>query len=124
MSEKILKATHSGQLHIGETAIDAYVLEDGTRVLSYRGVNRALGGSESWSTGGATKLAPFLSKKVLKPYISEEISAPLSSPIEFQPPHGGRTAFSVPATLLPQICDVWLKARADNKLKASSSLRS
>ena len=38
-------------------------------------------------------------------------SARLKSPIEFQALRGGRTAYGYPATLLPQICEVFLKAR-------------
>lgn len=76
-----------------------------------------MGGSEKWSKDGASNLPPFLSKKVLKPFITAELSVPLSSPIEFRPLHGGRTAFGVPATLLPDICDVWLKAREAGILK-------
>lgn len=37
------KALYVGQLSIGELSIDCAVLPDGTRVLSQRGVGRALG---------------------------------------------------------------------------------
>lgn len=122
MQHKIPKATHYGKIEIGNISIDAYVLEDGTRVLSYRGVSRTLGGSEKWNKNGATKLPPFLDKKVLKPFITAKIMAPTFSPIEFNPSHGGRTAFGVPATLLPEICDVWLKAREAKKLHSEKNL--
>jgi len=45
MSEKILKATHGSDktaLLIGQVEIPCYVLEDGTRVLSGRGMQKAL----------------------------------------------------------------------------------
>lgn len=63
-----------------------------------------------------------MSKKVLEPFITAKLSAPLFSPIEFRPLHGGRTAFGVPATLLPDICDVWLKAREAQELKGDKNL--
>src|SRR3989338_3272931 len=112
---KILKAEFNGDLHFGDLMIDASVLEGGIRVLSYRGVNRALGRSKSWSKG-ASELPPFLNKKALQPYITEEITAPFLSPIEYKPLHGGRTGYGVPAELLPEICNLWLRARKGGKL--------
>lgn len=121
MDKKILKAGYNGNLTIGNLEIDASVLEDGTRVLSYRSVNRVLGQSEKWSKG-ASELPPFLAKKELSPFISEDLTVPLSNPIEYKPLHGGRTAFGVPATLLPEICDIWLKAREAGGLKSKRDL--
>lgn len=115
---KILKATHDGKIEIGDLIIEASVLEDGTRVLSYRGVSKALGKGEKWSSNGVSKLPPFLAPKALEPFISAKISAGVFQPIEFKPLHGGRTAYGVPATLLPEICDVWLKAREARALKS------
>jgi hypothetical protein len=58
----------------------------------------------------------FLANEGLKPFISLELAASLSAPIEYIPQHGGRSAFGIKADLVPAICDVWLKARADNQL--------
>jgi hypothetical protein len=43
MTEKILQAPFSGILRIGDVEIPAFVLEDGTRVISARGMTRAIG---------------------------------------------------------------------------------
>ena len=43
----------------------------------------------------------------------------LSTPIEYQPLHGGRTAHGYEATLLPGICYVLLDAKKDGALKAN-----
>ncbi|HBU07029.1 MAG TPA: hypothetical protein DEB09_03010 [Candidatus Magasanikbacteria bacterium] len=120
--KKILRATHDGSINIGELTIEASVLEDGTRVLSYRGVSKALGKSQKWNSDSTSNLPPFLSKKTLKPYIPSKMSTEGFSPIEFKPLHGGRTAYGVPATLLPEICDVWLKAREAKVLNNEKDL--
>ena len=38
MNEPLMKATHSGILKIGDAEISCYVLENGERVLSTRGM--------------------------------------------------------------------------------------
>ena len=43
MKQKLRKATHNGTLTIGDTKIPCYALEDGTRILSQRGLNEASG---------------------------------------------------------------------------------
>jgi len=53
----------------------------------------------------------FLADPRLRPFIDLKLAAALSSPIEFIPKHGGRSAFDINAELIPAICDVWLKAR-------------
>jgi len=45
-----IQATHVGTLVIGEAELDCAVLEDGRRVLSQRGVNRALGRKHAAAT--------------------------------------------------------------------------
>ena len=87
-------------LNIGDLTIECSVLEGGIRVLSYRGMSRALGSPETWNKDGASNLPPFLDKKALKPFVLAKISVPLSEPIVYKPLHGGRTAYGVPAELL------------------------
>ena len=116
------KAEHEGVLKIGELEIPCAVLDDGRRVLSQRGVNRALGrkhGGESFrrrnSPGG--ELPVFLGPENLKQFISDDLAAVVSRPILYR--HGGTIAHGVEASLLPQICDVWLKARDAGVLRTS-----
>jgi hypothetical protein len=104
---KILKATHTGEIHIGNIDLPCYVLEDGTRVLSQRGVNKALERPE----GGAGKLPSFIGLKALNPFISNDFIVRVSEPIIFIPPRGGNTANGIPASVLPEICEIWLNAR-------------
>jgi hypothetical protein len=116
--DSVPEATHTGELPIGETPIDCGVLPDGTRVLSQRAVGRALGrvhGGRDWrdqneTVGSGGRLPFFLSAGVLKPFISDELLAVASNPIQYRHGRGG-IAHGISATALPMICDVWLKAR-------------
>ena len=69
-------------------------------------------------TGGA-ELPVFLSAANLSPFISAELAAALNSPIEYVPRQGGRSAHGILATLVPDVCQVFLNARAANALHRS-----
>lgn len=110
----LLRASHAGTLEIAELKIPCYVLEDGARVLSQRGLNEAFGivhGGAQLSRNGGQRMPRFLRLKALEPFISKDITAGLTEPVEFTPPHGGRSVSGLPAALLPDICNVWLRAR-------------
>ncbi|WP_222439756.1 P63C domain-containing protein [Alloacidobacterium dinghuense] len=117
-----IQPTHNGQIHINGLDIDCVVLSDGRRVISQRAVGRALGrrrGGEDYyrrktgSSGG--ELPEFLGAKNLNPFISDELRMAVSKPIFYG--DKGRVAYGIEAQLLPQICDVWLKARDHGALK-------
>ncbi|MDD5087182.1 MAG: P63C domain-containing protein [bacterium] len=117
MREKILRATHTGTLQIGEISIDCAVLEDGTRVLSDRGLTKALGGKRSGSHWKRVRSDPdganlpiILSAKNLRPFIDNELAENLAAPIGCVW-KGGKVAKSIQAAVLPDICNVFLKAR-------------
>ncbi|HSS48165.1 MAG TPA: P63C domain-containing protein [Thermoanaerobaculia bacterium] len=42
-----------------------------------------------------------------------------STPILYKPLHGGNIAYGIDATLLPQVCDIWLKARDARVLRST-----
>lgn len=123
--QTVPKATHSGSIRIGDIMLPCYVLEDGTRVLSERGMARALGGNRGGvnvrsrqRSPGANGYKPmFLSAGNLDPYISPSLSIALSRPIVFRA--NGATGHGIEARLIPEICDVWLKARAADGLLPS-----
>lgn len=46
MIEELPKATHTGELKIGDLTIPCAVLDDGTRLISERGIIKALGEKE------------------------------------------------------------------------------
>lgn len=79
------KALYVGELSIGELTIACAVLPDGTRVLSQRGVGRALGrgygGKDFRATGdmdAGGKLPFFMNANALKPFISSDLAALVS----------------------------------------------
>lgn len=114
---KLPRAEYQGVLKIGSIEIPCYVLEGGVRVLSQRGLNKALGVSEGGVKDGAQKMPRFVGIKALKQFISKELMVRISEPLEYIPPHGGRAANGLTATVLPEICNVWLEARESGKLK-------
>ena len=116
---KVIAGAADRPMVIGDIEIPCYVLEDETRVLSQRGFIGSLGMSEGGArnrSDGAPQLAILLRNTTLAPHVTAETLARASSPIVFTPPHGGRTAYGYPATLLTDICDVVLAARAARDL--------
>ncbi len=119
MSEilELHKGTKLGKLRIGGLELECAVLENGTRVLSQRTFTKALGAPSGGaafkrrSAEGVADLPIFLAYERLKPFIDAELSASLSSPIEYIPKHGGRSALGIDAELVPDVCDVSVKAR-------------
>ncbi|HUB10667.1 MAG TPA: P63C domain-containing protein [Acetobacteraceae bacterium] len=115
-----LRATHGSDDHplkIGEIEIPCYVLEDGTRVLSQRGVVGGLGMRYGSRVGGADRLTGFLSGSRISPFVSSELLALIGNPIRFRHPGGGNLAFGYPATILADICDAVLAARKAGALQ-------
>ena len=120
LTEKLPQATHGSKdrpLKIADIEIPCYVLEDGRRVLYQRAMVAALGMSRgSSSTSGGDRLAKFTSGKALAPYVSPELLRVTTNPIKFKTTHG-HIAYGYDATVLVDLCDAVLRARADNKLQ-------
>lgn len=111
MENKLLKATYGSDktpLKLGELEIPCYVLEDGTRVFSGRGMQKALG---SQSKSGEW-IQSFIKKIVSSTDISTgEISIidRISNPIKFKRPDAGgsqSTTNGYEVTLLIDICSL------------------
>ena len=115
---KVIAGEPGRPLVIGDIEIPCYVLEDETRVLSQRGFLSGIGRSESRPArpaNGGEHLPDFLAAKNLNPFINAHLAA-ASTPIRFQQPGGGPPVFGYQATLLPQVCDVYLEARSAGAL--------
>jgi hypothetical protein len=95
-------------LRIAGVDLDAYVLADGTRVLSQAGFLRALGRNKRAATRSLS-VPPMLQGAGLEPYLTDEILE-TSRPIAFRTPNGAR-ANGYRAELLPKVCEIYLKAR-------------
>jgi hypothetical protein len=99
--------------------IPCYVLEDGTRVLSGRGMQNALGLGQSHGT----KFKELWTNKAITPYINNELAMVLQNPLRFiRPGRGGKIALGFEATILPDICNAVLEARERGVLSGSQLL--
>jgi hypothetical protein len=123
-NKTVPKATHSGELHINGVAIPCAVLHDETRVLTQRGFSVALGRYKNPNKKGAiVDLPVFLSASNLNPFVDEDL-ARSATPIKFRMAEGsggfaGNVAFGYRAELLPQVCNVYLRAKHEGKLLKS-----
>lgn len=99
-------------LRLGAAELQAYVLSDGTRVLSQADFLEALGRHRKANVRieeGEEHVPPILQGKAIKPFISKEILEK-SKPIKFRTPSGAN-ASGYRAELLPAVCEVYLQAR-------------
>lgn len=98
-------------LRIGDAEIECYVLEDGTRVVTQASFLQALGRHRRANVRRERniELPSILQGKAIAPYISDTIREK-GKPITFKLPGGGR-ASGYNAELLPEVCEVYLKAR-------------
>jgi hypothetical protein len=110
------KAKYRGELKLG--GVPCFVLEDGRRVLSQTGLIGALGMSRgSNPTLGSDRLANFAAGKLIKSFISADLAAAIQNPIVFRPTTGD-IAHGYEATMLADLCEVVLAARAAGALQA------
>lgn len=127
MKKKLLKATHQGDLKLNGFDISCAVLEDGTRVLVNRSLATAFGikGSGAYwqkkKEGKGALLPEYISAKYLEPFISEEFKKMVSKPILYINKLGIETE-GLPATLLSDICDLYIKAGEKGALKNNSEI--
>jgi hypothetical protein len=123
MSDKTLRATHSGDLEIANIMIRCAVLEDGTRIVAREGFLRAIGRTGNPKKGELFQLPTFLRANNLKPYITEELISS-SIPLLFRPISGGnatRLSYGYKAEMLPLVCNVFLDANEERRLLKSQT---
>ena len=120
----IPRATHRGEIVIGDTRIPCAVLDNGRRVLTENGITNALLGSRSGASKRLKKSqleagAPvplFLAPDRLNPFISQEVMDGPLAPVQYL--DGARTVIGYDATVLPAACEIWLRARDAGVLQA------
>jgi len=99
-------------LRIGDVEIECYVLEDGIRVLTQASFLEALGRHRR-ASGSRAETPPMLQGKSIAPFVSTEVIRK-AQPIAFKPPMrlpGVARAMGYNAELLPEVCEIYLKAR-------------
>lgn len=123
-------AKRSGVIEVGDISIPCAVLEDGTRVLSERAITKAFGGKRGGSHWKRLKENPdgaylpvFLSAGNIKPYIDKELHDALGRRRLYRQKKGAASAYGIEASLLPKICNVYLKMRdAESKPLTSTQI--
>ena len=104
--------SHEGILNLGGISIPCYVLQDGTRVLSGRGMQEALkmvDESEDGKQTAGTRLNRYLSQKSLNPFIYKGKEPDHFNPIICY--KGTQKINGYEATILADICEAFLEAR-------------
>jgi hypothetical protein len=113
----VVQASHVGTMQIADQEIACAVVDGGVRLINQGTLLTALGRNRRpKSAGGATVL--FAAN--LQPFISPDLEAALRESITYVTPTGGR-ALGFKAELLPQVCEVYLDARAAGKLLKSQT---
>lgn len=116
---KLPKATHGSSDHplrIGDIELPCYVLEDGTRILSQRGVMSGIGISRGSTRDSSDRLTALMESPALQGFVSPHVLDAIRGPIKFIHSAGGGVAYGYPATILAEICDAVLEARKAKKL--------
>lgn len=111
MTKNILKATHIGELHIGDKDLSCAVLEDGTRVLNMTAVFKAFNRpvrSRINVGDRVINMPSFLDAKNLQPFVSNELRGVIN-PITYL--YNNKKTKGYDSTILPLLCDVYLDAR-------------
>jgi len=110
----IPKAEFSGELKIGDIKIPCYVLEDGERIISTRGIMKSLGRTWRGRKYTGTQYPVFIEAKNLKPFISNDLDMVLT-PRVFKTDKGVISE-GYKAEVLPLVCEIYLQAKDENKL--------
>ena len=120
---KVIAGTPDQPLDINGISIPCYVLEDETRVLTQEGFLQAVGRHPKAKAGTGAKamseqvdkLPPFVASNNLKRFISNELRKS-TTPVRFATTHGA-IGFGYKAEILPLVCEVYLDAKKDGKLR-------
>ena len=122
-AQKPINAIHRGSFkeHFGAD-VDCYVLDDATHtaVISQRGMGQAIGFSRRGS-----RLTVFVNSQTMDRYIGRDLREKLENPLIIQPVGAAATlgvsarANGYDATILIDLCQAILAAKADGKLTHS-----
>ncbi len=109
-------APWTGDLQVGDRLISCAVTEDGTRIINQGTMLTALGRNRRPKSSTETGVVLFAAN--LQPFVSDSLRSKLDNPITYALPGGGR-ALGYPAEVLPEVCDVYLAARAAGPIPKS-----
>lgn len=117
----VQRATHYGEIQIGDDIFDCVVLEDGRRVINQGSIMKVLGRSES--TGRRARdnnRPPFISANNLSPYITAQLADQLQR-IDYRVGTLNQVRSGYNAEILPRVCNVYLDAREAGVLTSNQT---
>lgn len=120
MSEKILKATHEGELLLGDKILSCAVLNDNTRILTSKGVFQAFDRprrGKPVALPRADQMPSFLDASNLQPFVNEQLEEWIKL-IEYKALNGS-IKYGYNARILRGLCKVYIDARNKNALLKS-----
>lgn len=117
---KLPTATHKGLIKIGETEIQCFVLDDGRRVISGRGMTAAIG-----MKGRGQGFSRIEGLKAVKLSQNNKLALAIHTPIQFLggSPKVGQPSDGFEATVLQDLCEAMLEARDVGALTTEHELR-
>lgn len=115
---KVLKATHEGDLPIGDIVLNCAVLDNGVRVISRNAIFRAFGRTKRGRAIGETRepnMPSFIDAKNLQPFLGGDLRGVLKL-ITYTDVSGSQST-GYDANILPLMCKMYLDARQAHVLK-------
>lgn len=116
------RATHAGEMHIGDMRFHCSVLSDGTRILTQTDFMSGMGMYYSGWVGRSkaknqlsADMPHFLAFKSLEPFIHKHLGDLQSISVKYRT-EKGNLAHGIKAEIIPKICEVWLDADEHVKL--------
>lgn len=114
--KNVQTAQSVGPLELGGTTLECAVLPDATRVITQGSIMTALGRSDSSGRRSRNdNRPPFAEAGNLVPYFTPELEAQFER-IEYRLPDVPGIRHGYNALILPNICEVYLRAREDGVL--------
>jgi hypothetical protein len=121
----IPRADHVGEIQIGDMHFPCSVLSDGTRILTQTDFMEGMGMYYSgWVAQSKAKnesyadTPHFLAFKSLGPFISKHLGDLRSITVKYRTKERNRLAHGIKAEIIPKICEVWLDADKEGKLRS------
>ncbi len=117
---KLPHAVYKGVLKLADLEIPCFVLDDGRRVISGRGLTTAIG-----MKGRGQGIARIQGLKALKSLENNHLPLAIETPIQFtgNSPKVGATSDGFEATVLQELCEALLKARDAGALATEQEQR-
>lgn len=114
------QVTHRGVIEIGDIELPCFILDDGRRVISGRGMTAAIGMKGRGQ--GAQRIGEH---RAIKPFLDNDLALAISEPILFTgaSPRGNAPSSGFEAVVLQEICEALLKARDAGALQTEQERR-